>query len=162
MIRAEEAGECYWKIGTTYLKDPVNVDKVHYIECFRKDLLGISSAREISRAISTNIRNLIKLINQEGHTLPKPSKGFSYDLPLNILEEIYDFWLDIYSHPREWRKCIRLLKLRTTIESFDPIIIRGLIGSTSRWAAKIEQLHSYRPEVSSPKKKLLKEHLNLR
>ena len=148
MLRAEKGGECFWKIGTTILEDPLSLNRKCFIECFRKDLLGKASAREILNAISTNINNLIKINKSEGYLLDNPKDGFSYDLPLDVLEEIYDFWLDIYRHPKKWNKCIRLLKFRTQVSPFEPTIIKGLIGSTSELALRIEQLHSYRPNTS--------------
>ena len=147
LVRVEKLGECYWKIGSTNLEDPLSVDNKNFVECFRKDLLGDSSAREVLFAISLNIKNLTNLCMEEGFSLHTPIEGFSYDFPLELIEEIYDFWLELYQSPKDWNTCLRLLKLRRTIRTFKPILEKGLIGDTSKWAQSIEKLHSYRPNI---------------
>ena len=41
--------------------------------------------------------------------------GFSFNIPLDLLESIFDFWLDIYKKKEAWDTCIGLLKVRKRI-----------------------------------------------
>ena len=71
--------------------------------------------------------------------------GISFDLPLDILECIFDFWVDIYKHQESWETCIGLLKIRKRISLKSLIESKSLKGNSKKWAIKIETLHSYIP-----------------
>tara|TARA_Y100001968_G_C19395012_1_gene737756 strand:+ start:612 stop:1118 length:507 start_codon:yes stop_codon:yes gene_type:complete len=150
LVSAEKNGQNFWKIGTTELSDPLKLDKKHFIECHRKEILGSSPAKNIAKAILLNINNLISSCTKDGFILRVPMDGFSYDLPLDVIENIYDFWVDIYDKPDEWSKCIGLLKFRSSISFTEPFIRKSFIGNTVKLALKLERLHSYRPNSSFP------------
>ena len=71
--------------------------------------------------------------------------GISFDLPLEILENIFDFWLDIYKNPEAWEACLGLLKVRKRIPLTNLIESEILKGNSKKWAIKIENLHTYVP-----------------
>ena len=150
LVSAEKNGQYFWKIGTTYLNDPLKLNKKHFIECHRKEVIETSSAIDISKAILLNINNLISSCDKEGFRLRVPLDGFSYDLPLDVIENIYDFWVDIHNNPNEWSKCLGLLRFRSSISFNQPFIRNSLIGDTAKLALKVEGLHSYRPLSSFP------------
>ena len=66
------------------------------LDCHRRELVGDESAKDILLAINLNINNLLKELNNKNYLIEKPSMGISFDIPLEILEYIFDFWLDIY------------------------------------------------------------------
>ena len=51
LISAEKSGEGFWKIGNSKHQDPLKEDKKHFLECFRKELVGISAAKELEKAL---------------------------------------------------------------------------------------------------------------
>tara|TARA_Y100001968_G_C19300544_1_gene688826 strand:- start:78 stop:581 length:504 start_codon:yes stop_codon:yes gene_type:complete len=145
LVSGEKEGMGFWEIGTTKYENPLNENN-KFLECYRKEILGQNSASEIEEAISINISNIINLCKQDGFILQSSPIGYSFDLPLTLLEEIYDFWLEIYIYPELWDKCLRLLRFHSTKRLSNKFFIKGLIGNTAKYAAAIENLHSYRPE----------------
>ena len=71
--------------------------------------------------------------------------GISFDIPLDFLEGIFDFWLDIYKNQEAWETCIGLLKVRKRISLTNLIESEGLKGNSKKLAMKIENLHAYVP-----------------
>jgi len=71
--------------------------------------------------------------------------GISFDIPLEILENIFDFWLDIYKDQDAWETCLGLLKIRKRIPLSTLIESESLMGNSKKWAIKVERLHSYVP-----------------
>ena len=156
LISGEKAGKGFWKIGSTKYKDPLKEDKKHFIECFRKEYLNVLKVNQLENAILLNIQNLIADCFKEGFNIVTSSEGISYDIPLNVLLEIYDFWFELYKSPELWDKCLGLLKCRRRLSFSNPSMIKGLNGFSAEWGAKIEELHKYRP-VSLRTKKVRKD-----
>ena len=71
--------------------------------------------------------------------------GISFDIPLEILENIFDFWLDTYKNQEAWDACLGLLKVRKRIPLTNLIESESLKGNSKKWAKKIETLHTYVP-----------------
>ena len=69
----------------------------------------------------------------------------SFDIPLDILESIFDFWLDIYKNKEAWETCLGLLKVRKRISLTNLIESESLKGNSKKWAIKVESLHAYVP-----------------
>ena len=65
--------------------------------------------------------------------------------PLEILENIFDFWLDTYKNQEAWEACLGLLKVRKRIPLTKIIKRESLNGNSKKWAIKIENLHTYVP-----------------
>ena len=77
--------------------------------------------------------------------IENPSIGISFNIPLEILEGIFDFWLDIYKNQEAWETCLGLLKIRKRISLANLIEGGSLKGNSKKWAIKVETLHTYVP-----------------
>jgi len=115
------------------------------LDCHRKELIGNESAKDILFAINLNINNLLKELRNKNYLIERPSIGISFDIPLDILESIFDFWLDIYKKQEAWETCLGLLKVRKRISLTNLIESESLKGNSKKWAIKIENLHTYVP-----------------
>ena len=144
LVNGEKHGKGFWKISLTTFSDPLEEDSL-FIECYRKELLGTEAAKKILNAIELNIENLINDCRDDGYKIISVDEGISYDIPLTILEEIYDFWLYLYQDNKLFKKIFSLLLARERIKFSDPAMVKALKGFTGEWAQQIERLHSYRP-----------------
>ena len=68
----------------------------------------------------------------------KPSIEISLNVPLDLLERIFDFRLDTYKNKDAWETCLGLLKVRKRISLTNLIKNDRLKGNTKKWAIKIE------------------------
>ena len=137
-------GEGFWFVGVKNCDENILGDKT-FLECHRKELIGNESAKDILFAINLNINNLFDELKNKNYLIQKPSKGISFDIPLDILESIFDFWLDIYKNQEAWETCLGLLKVRKKISLKNLIETESLKGNTKKWAIKVETLHTYIP-----------------
>ena len=119
------------------------------LDCHRKELVGNESAKDILLAINLNLNNLLNELRNKNYLIGSPSMGISFDLPLEILENIFDFWLDIYKNQEAWEACLGLLKVRKRIPLTTLIESESLKGNSKKWAIKIENLHTYVPSTPS-------------
>ena len=154
LVSAEKDGEGFWEIGLTKNLDPIKSNHC-FLECYRKELIGIPAGKAISKAIEKNIQSLIDELTNDGYEMFNPAQGISYDLPLSVLEEIYDFWLNLYKDSYLFEKVEVLLTIRKRINLSHPAISKGLTGFTAEWSKKLENLHRYRP--ASPRTILSKD-----
>ena len=115
------------------------------LDCHRKELIGNESAKDILAAINLNINNILNELSNKNYMIGKPSRGISFDIPLEILENIFDFWLDTYKNQEAWDACLGLLKVRKRISLTNLIESESLKGNSKKWAKKIETLHTYVP-----------------
>ena len=115
------------------------------LDCYRKELVGNESAKDILFAINLNINNLLNELRNKNYLIKRPSIGISFDIPLDLLETIFDFWLDIYKSQEDWETCLGLLKIIRRISLTDLIESKSLKGNTKKWAIKVETLHTYVP-----------------
>ena len=137
-------GEGFWIVGVKNCDENILTDK-NLLDCHRKELIGNESAKDILFAINLNINNLLDELRNNNYLIERPSMGISFDIPLDILETIFDFWLDIYKKQEAWETCIGLLKVRKRISLKNLIDSESLKGSSKKWAIKIETLHTYIP-----------------
>ena len=137
-------GEGFWMVGVKNCDENILADQ-NLLDCHRKELIGNESAKDILFAIDLNINNLLNELSKKNYLIEKPSMGISFDLPLDILESIYDFWLDIYKNQEAWETCIGLLKVRRRISLKNLIESESLKGNSKKWAIKVETLHTYIP-----------------
>ena len=137
-------GEGFWMVGVKNCDENILADQ-NLLDCHRKELIGNESAKDILFAIDLNINNLLNELRKKNYLIEKPSIGISFDLPLDILESIFDFWLDIYKNKEAWEICIGLLKVRRRISLKNLIESESLKGNSKKWAIKIENLHTYAP-----------------
>ena len=144
LVNGENEGEGYWKVGLSSKINPL-VENKNFIECYRKELIGGDYSEKVLNAIQINIKSLTNDCIQDGYILDQPKDGISFDLPLTVIEEIYDFWLNLYKDIGLFEKVLALLIIRNKLHFSNPSILKGLKGFTADWATKIEKLHNYRP-----------------
>ena len=137
-------GEGFWIVGVKNCDENILEDE-NLLDCHRKELIGIESAKDILLAINLNVNNLLNELRNKNYIIEKPSMGISFDIPLEILENIFDFWLDIYKNQKAWEACLGLLKVRERIPLTNLIESESLKGNSKKWAIKIETLHTYVP-----------------
>ena len=137
-------GEGFWIVGIKNCDENILEDK-NLLDCHRKELIGNESAKDILLAINLNINNLFNELRKKNYLIERPSMGISFDIPLEILENIFDFWLDIYKNQQDWEACLGLLKVRKRIPLTNLIESEVLKGNSKKWAIKIETLHAYVP-----------------
>ena len=137
-------GEGFWIVGVKNCDENILEDK-NLLDCHRKELIGNESAKDILFAINLNVNNLFNELRNKNYLIEKPSIGISFDIPLDVLESIFDFWLDIYKNKEAWETCIGLLKIRKRISLTNLIKSEVLKGNSKKWAAKVETLHTYLP-----------------
>ena len=137
-------GEGFWIVGTKNCDQNILEDE-NLLDCHRKELIGNESAKDILLAINLNVNNLLNELRKKNYLIGRPSMGISFDIPLEILENIFDFWLDIYKNQKAWEACLGLLKVRKRIPLKNLIESKSLKGKSKKWAIKIENLHTYVP-----------------
>ena len=137
-------GEGFWMVGVKNCDENILEDK-KLLDCHRKELIGNESAKDILFAINLNINNLCNELRGKNYLIQRPSIGFSFDIPLDVLECIFDFWLDIYKIQEDWETCLGLLKVRKSISLKNLIESQSLKGNSKKWAIKVETLHTYVP-----------------
>ena len=144
LASGEKNGEGFWFVGVKNCDENIYEDK-NLLDCHRKELIGNESIKDILFAINLNIDNLINELRNQNFLIERPSMGISFDIPLDILESIFDFWLDTYKNQEAWETCIGLLKIRKRISLTNLIEGDSLKGNSKKWAIKVENLHTYMP-----------------
>ena len=137
-------GEGFWIVGIKNCDENILEDK-NLVDCHRKELIGNESAKHVHAAINQNINNLLNELRNKNYLIERPSFGISFDVPLEILENIFDFWVDIYKNQKAWDTCLGLLKIRRRISLTNLIESDSLKGNSKKWAMEIESLHTYVP-----------------
>ena len=137
-------GEGFWIVGIKNCDNNILEDK-NLLDCYRKELIGYQSAKDILFAIKLNINNLINELRNKNYSIKRTSFGISFDIPLDIMESIFDFWLDTYKNQEAWEICIGLLKIRKRIPLTKLIEQESLKGNSKKWAIQVETLHTYLP-----------------
>ena len=137
-------GEGFWMVGVKKCDENILEDK-NLLDCHRKELIGNESAKDILFAINLNIDNLINELRNKNYLVERPLMGISFDIPLDLLESIFDFWLDTYKDQEAWETCLGLLKVRKRISLTNLIKSESLRGNSKKWAIKVESLHTYIP-----------------
>ena len=77
--------------------------------------------------------------------MDEPPIGIPFNIPLNFLENIFDFWLDKYKDKEIWQICIGLLKIRKRVSLLNLIKSESIKGDSKKFALEIENLHKYQP-----------------
>ena len=149
LASGEINGIGFWLIDKTYNEFPT-VENKDLLECHRKELIAEESAKDILFAINFNLLNLMNDLKKEGFTFEKPPKGISFNIPLNVLEDIFDFWLETYKNKTSWETSIGLLKIKKRVSLLNIIKSKAIKSRVKDLAGIIEKLHTYRP--STPEK----------
>ena len=136
--------EGFWLIGIKHSDFKILDDK-SLLECHRKELIGQDSAKDILFAINLNLDNLINDLKKGHFPIDHPPRGVSFNIPLNVLENIFDFWLEKYKDKEVWETCLGLLKIRRRVSLKNLINSESIKGDSKKWALEIESLHNYQP-----------------
>lgn len=137
-------GQGFWLVGTKNCDENI-LDNKYLLDCYRKELIGIESSKDIIFAINLNLNNLLNELKINNFLIDQPSIGISFNIPLDTLINIFDFWLDVYKDKETWEICLGLLKIRKRVSLVSLIKSGSLKGNSKKWAVKIEKLHSYVP-----------------
>ena len=138
-------GEGFWFVGIKHRDENILADE-NLVDCHRKELIGNESAKEILFAINLNLNNLFSELERGHYLLDRPSLGISFNIPLDVLENIFDFWLDMYKDKESWEICLGLLNIRKRVSLLSLIKSDSIKGKSKKWALVIEELHSYKPD----------------
>lgn len=144
LASGEINGIGFWLIDTTSNEFPM-IENKDLLECHRKELIGEESADDILFAINFNFNNLINDLQKDGFNINKPPKGISFNLPLDVIEDIFDFWIDTYKNKNTWQTAIGLLKIKKRVSLTSIIKSKAIKNHVKELANIIEKLHSYRP-----------------
>ena len=144
LASGEINGKGFWLIDKIYNEHPI-IESKNLLECHRKELISEESARDILFAINFNINNLLDDLKKEGFNFEKPPKGISFNLPLNVMEDIFDFWLETYKNKHSWQTSLGLLKIKKRISLSNIIKSKAIKNHVKDLACIIEKLHTYRP-----------------
>ena len=144
LASGEINGIGFWLVDKIYNEFPI-IDNKELLECHRKELVAEDSANDILDAINLNLNNLINDLKKEGFNIDKPPKGISFNLPLNLVEDIFDFWLETYKDKNAWQTSLGLLKIKKRISLTSIIKSKAIKNHVKELAYIIEKLHTYRP-----------------
>ena len=138
----------FWDIDFTDTENPLNILGKGYLECYRNHIVGYSAAIEIKLVILTTLKELLNEIISDGYKLKPPPVGITFDLSLDSVEKIFDFWFYNYNNRVLWHKFLRIIKMRSRIHNSPNYLKKALMGETLDLFLEIDSLFSYRP--SSP------------
>ena len=144
LASGEINGIGFWLIDTTSNEFPM-IENKDLLECHRKELIGEESAGDILFAINFNFNNLINDLQKDGFNINNPPKGISFNLPLDVIEDIFDFWIYTYKNKNTWQTAIGLLKIKKRVSLTSIIKSKAIKNHVKELANIIEKLHSYRP-----------------
>ena len=142
-------GVGFWIINYTEYDDIVNSISGELLECYRKEIFGIDAAIEVKEAINNTLDILSVESKIERYKIDDSTKAYSSEIPLNIIEEIFDLWAYNYNNAILWKKYIGLLNFRKKIKIKNNYINIGLKGNTYEFAIKLDQLLGFRKVDSS-------------
>ncbi len=142
-------GVGFWFIDFTDEDDIFKSLENKLLECYRKELFGLDAAIEVKEAIYSTLDILVIESSIVYCKLSNSTKGYSSEIPLSIIEDIFDLWAYNYSDNILWKKYIGLLNFRRKIRKSNNYINIGLKGKTYEFAMKLDKLLSFRPANSS-------------
>ena len=133
----------FWLVSFTEEQDIYNSLGTKLLECYRKELFGLDGAIEVKYAINTTLDILAFKSKLNRYKLGNTNTGYSSEIPINIVEDIFDLWANSYSNQIMWKKYIGLLNFRKKIKINNNYINLGLKGDTYEFATKLESLLSF-------------------
>jgi len=142
----------FWVVNFTEEENIFNSLGSRLLECYRKELFGIESAIEVKEAINTTLDILCLNSIYDKYKLDNYNIGYSSEIPINLIEDIFDLWAYNYSNEILWKKYIGLLNLRKKIKKNNNYINIGLKGDAYEFAMKLDGLLSFKPINSSSRK----------
>ena len=137
-------GVGFWVVNFTEEDNILNSLCRKLLECYRKELFGLEGAKEVKDAINTTLDILCLDSKYDQYKLDNYNTGYSSEIPINLIEDIYDLWAYNYGNKTLWKKYIGLLNLRKKIKKYNNYINIGLKGDTYDFATKLDELLSFR------------------
>ncbi len=135
----------FWIINYTEEDNIFNSLGSKLLECYRKELFGLDGAIDVKEAINTTLDILSLNSKYDKYRLDSHNTGYSSEIPINLIEDIFDLWAYNYNNEILWKKYIGLLNLRKKIKKSNNYINLGLKGETYEFATKLDRLLSFRP-----------------
>jgi len=148
LASGEINGIGFWLIDTTY-EELTIIENKNLLECHRKELISEDSASDILFAINFNLDNLMNNLQKEGFDIDKPPKGITFNIPLDVMESIFDFWLETYKNKNAWQTSLGLLKIKKRVSLYSIIKSKAIKNHVKDLAFIIEKLHTYRPNIQA-------------
>ncbi len=139
----------FWLVNFTEQDNIYNSFDRQLLECYRKELFGIEGAIEVKEAINRTLDILCFYSKLDQYKFDNSNRGYSFDIPINIIEDIFDLWAYNYNNEILWKKYIGILNFRKKIKINNNYINMGLKGHTYEFAMKLDQLLSFRLTNSS-------------
>ena len=140
----------FWIVNFTEEDDIINSFNNKLIDCYRKELFGVKAAKDVKEAINCTLDILAYDSKIERFKFNDYTLGYSSEIPLCIVEDIFDLWTYNYKNEILWKKYIGLLNFRKKIKTNNNYINIGLKGNTYEFAMKLDKLLSFRPIKSLP------------
>ena len=138
-------GVGFWVVNFTEEENIFNSLGSKLLECYRKELFGFDGAIEVKEAINTTLDILSLNSLYDKYKLDNYNTGYSSEIPINLIEYIFDLWAYNYNNEILWKKYIGLLNFRKKIKSNNNYINIGLKGATYEFAVKLDKLLSLSP-----------------
>ena len=135
----------FWVINFTEEENIFNSLGSKLLECYRKELFGLNGAIEVKDAINTTLDILCMNSIYDKYKLDNFNTGYSSDIPINLIEDIFDLWAYNYNNEILWKKYIGLLNFRKKIKTSNNYINIGLKGDAYEFATRLDGLSSFRP-----------------
>ncbi len=142
-------GNGFWVVNFTEEEDIFNSLGSKLLECYRKELFGLEGAIEVKEAINTTLDIISYDLKLDQYKLENSDTGYSSEIPINIIEDIFDLWAFNYSNQILWKKYIGLLKFRKKVKTNNYYIHMGLKGETYEFSLKLDKLIGFRSTNSS-------------
>jgi len=139
----------FWLIDFTDEEKILDYHSINLLECYRKELFGLEGAIEVKKAINTTLDILTYDSKFDQLKLDNLDTCYSSEIPINIMEDIFDLWAYNYKDQVLWKKYCGLLEFRKKININTNYIITGLKGDTHEFAKKLDKVLSFRPNNSS-------------
>ncbi len=134
----------FWLVNFTEEEDIFNSLDSKLLECYRKELFGLQGAIDVKKAINTTLDILSFESEYDRYKLDNNLIGYSFEIPINLIEDIFDLWAYNYNNDVIWKKYIGLLNFRKKIKKNNNYINVGLKGDTYRFAMKLDELLNFK------------------
>ncbi len=139
----------FWLVSFTEEEDIYNSFGKKLLECYRNELFGLEGAIEVKEAINSTLDILSFDSRLDRYKLDNSNTGYSSEIPIDIVEGIFDLWAYNYNNKIIWKKYIGFLNFRKKLRIKNNYINRGLRGDTCKFAIKLDELLSLKPCNSS-------------
>ncbi len=127
----------FWVVNFTEEENIFNSLPGKLLECYRKEVFGLSGAIEVKEAINKTLDILSLDSKYDKYKLDNYNIAYSSEIPIDLIEDIFDLWAYNYSNKILWKKYIGLLNLRRKIGKNNHYINIGLKGDTYEFATKL-------------------------